>query len=87
MLITLSQIPKYYRPQTTVGPGNHHRLTVGNLPVLEVDLLPQVPRHLVLPIHRLLADIRASSYIATLSSAFNQVKLPQVIRSESTPQS
>ena len=54
---------------------------MGDLPLLEVDLLPQVPRHLVLPIHRLLADSRASSYFATLSSAFNQVKLSLVIRS------
>ena len=59
---------------------------MGNLPLLEVDLLPQVPRHLVLPVHRLLADSRASSYFATLSSAFNQVRLSLVIRSASTPQ-
>ena len=59
---------------------------MGHLPLLEVDLLPQVPGHLVLPIHSLLADSCASSYFATLSSTFNQVRFSLVIRSASTPQ-
>ena len=55
------------------GLGNHHRLPVGDLPLLAPHLLVEVARHLVLALHRLLTDSRTSRYIAALSSSLHQV--------------
>ena len=62
------------------GPGDNNCLAVGDLPVLEADLLPEVARHLVLSLHRLRAHSRTSRDFVTLSSAIYQVNpLPLAI--------